>query len=400
MVDLEHIQAAAAGLEGIVHRTPLLRSETFSRLAGGEVLLKHENQQKTGAFKVRGAYTKIQSLTDAERAAGVVAPSAGNHAQAVAWAAHRAGVPAAVFMPEAASLAKVGATESYGATVHLVGLNVDESVDAAIEYAERTGSTLVHPFDDPVVIAGQGTIGLEILEDAPDIDAVVVPLGGGGLLSGIACAIKAVRPEVRVIGVEAAGCAPYVSSLQHGAITPVPQTQTIADGIAVKRPGEITFGLIRDLVDDVVTVTDAEIGRVIVHLLEREKTVVEGAGAVALAALVNGKVSAKRSVAVLSGGNIDTPLLMQVIRFGLTVAGRYLVVRTRLTDRPGELMHLLQVVAQNHVNILLISHHRESVDVAVAETGIELTLETRDEAHAASIVELVRDAGYPVTRMH
>ena len=400
MVDLEHIQAAAAGLRDVVHRTPLLRSETFSRLAGCEVLLKHENQQKTGAFKVRGAYTKIQSLSDSERAAGVVAPSAGNHAQAVAWAAHRAGVPASVFMPEAASLAKVGATEGYGATVHLVGLDVDESVEAARQEASRSGMTLIHPFDDEVVIAGQGTIGLEILEDAPDVDTVVVPLGGGGLLSGIACAIKAQRPEIRVIGVEAAGCAPYVSSIQHGAITPVPQTQTIADGIAVKRPGEITFGLIRELVDDVVTVTDAEIARVIVHLLEREKTVVEGAGAVALAALVNGKVSAKRAVAVVSGGNIDTPLLMQVIRFGLTVAGRYLVIRTRLTDRPGELMHLLQVVAQNHVNILLISHHRESVDVAVAETGIELTLETRDEAHAASIVELVRDAGYPVTRMH
>ncbi len=284
--------------------------------------------------------------------------------------------------------------------MHLVGVNVDESVEAARAEVERTGATLVHPFDDEVVIAGQGTIGLEILEDAPDIDAVVVPLGGGGLLSGIAAAIKATRPEIRVIGVEAAGCAPYVSSLENGAITAVPQTQTIADGIAVKRPGEITFGMIRDLVDDVVTVTDAEIGRVIVALLEREKTVVEGAGAVALAALVNGKVSARRSVAVLSGGNIDTPLLMQVIRFGLTVAGRYLVIRTRLTDRPGELMHLLQVVAQNHVNILLISHHRESVDVAVAETGIELTLETRDEAHAAQIVEIVRDAGYPVTRMH
>lgn len=400
MVDLADIQAAAAGLDGVVHRTPLLRSETFTRLSGGEVLLKHENQQKTGAFKVRGAYTKIQSLSESERAAGVVAPSAGNHAQAVAWAAERAGVKATVYMPEGASLAKVGATESYGATVRLVGVNVDESVEAARAEVERTGATLVHPFDDEVVIAGQGTIGLEILEDAPDIDAVVVPLGGGGLLSGIAAAIKATRPEIRVIGVEAAGCAPYVRSLENGAITAVPQTQTIADGIAVKRPGEITFGMIRDLVDDVVTVTDAEIGRVIVSLLEREKTVVEGAGAVALAALVNGKVSARRSVAVLSGGNIDTPLLMQVIRFGLTVAGRYLVIRTRLTDRPGELMHLLQVVAQNHVNILLISHHRESVDVAVAETGIELTLETRDEAHAAQIVEIVRDAGYPVTRMH
>ncbi len=216
----------------------------------------------------------------------------------------------------------------------------------------------------------------------------------------VAAAVKAVRPEVRVIGVEAAGCAPYVSSLHHGEITPVPQTETIADGIAVKRPGEVTFQLIRELVDDVVTVTDAEIARVIVALLEREKTVVEGAGAVALAALVSGKITANRVVAVLSGGNIDTPLLMSVIRFGLTAAGRYLVIRTHLTDRPGELMQLLQVVAGNHVNILNISHHHESVDVAVAETGIELTLETRDEAHAARIVELVREAGYPVTRMH
>ncbi|HEX5248626.1 MAG TPA: threonine ammonia-lyase [Gaiellales bacterium] len=400
MVTLDDIRAAADGLSGVAHRTPTERSETFTRLCGGEVWLKFENQQRTGSFKIRGAYTKIQSLSPAERAAGVVAPSAGNHAQAVAFAARSAGVDATVYMPEAASLAKVGATEGYGATVRLVGDSVEGSVEAAKRAVHDEGRTLVHPFDDAVVIAGQGTVGLEILEDAPDFDAIVVPLGGGGLLSGIAIAVKAMRPEVRVIGVEAAGCAPYVGSLEHGTITPVPQTETIADGIAVKHPGEITFQLIRELVDDVVTVTDAEISQTIVQLLERSKAVVEGAGAVALAALLSGKVQAKRAVAVLSGGNIDTPLLMQVIRFGLTNAGRYLVIRTRLIDRPGQLMHLLKVLADAHINILVVSHHRESVDVAVAETGIELILETRDEAHAHSVVELVRNSGYPVTRMH
>ncbi|MGZ4311153.1 MAG: threonine ammonia-lyase [Solirubrobacteraceae bacterium] len=398
-VSLDDIRSAAERLEGIARRTPLERSSTFSEWAGFDVFLKFENQQKTGSFKIRGAYNKIASLSDAERAAGVVAPSAGNHAQAVAFAAQSAGIAATVYMPAAASLAKVGATEGYGATVKLVGDSVDEAVTIALEEASRNGKTLVHPFDDEAVIAGQGTVGLEILEDLPDVDTVVVPLGGGGLLSGIATAIKARHPEVRVVGVEAAGCAPYVASLQHGGIQPVRQTETIADGIAVKSPGEITFALVRDLVDDVVTVTDGEIGQAIVHLLERTKSVVEGAGAVSLAALLSGRVSARRAVAVLSGGNIDTPLLMQVIRFGLTQEGRYLVIRTRLVDRPGQLMNLLKVIADAHVNILVVSHHRESVDVAVAETGIELILETRDEAHAESIVSLVRSHGYPVTRM-
>ncbi len=398
-VTLDDIRAAASLLDGVAHRTPTLRSETFSREAGCDVHLKYENQQKTGAFKIRGAYTKIRSLDAAQRAAGVIAPSAGNHAQAVAWAAAQAGVHAVVYMPQPASLAKIVATQGYGAEVRQDGINVDETVAAARAEAHSTGMTLVHPFDDPVVIAGQGTVGLELLEDVPSVDTVVVPLGGGGLLSGIATAVKAQRPDVRVIGVEAAGCAPYVASLEHGEIKPVHQTETIADGIAVKRPGELTFPLIRELVDDVVTVTDAEIGRTIVALLERGKTVVEGAGAVALAALLSGRVQARSAVAVLSGGNIDTPLLMQVIRFGLTNAGRYLVIRTRLIDRPGALMDLLKVLADQHANILLVSHHRESVEVAVAETGIELTIETRDESHAAEIVELVRDAGYPVTRM-
>ena len=399
MVTLDDIKAAAARLEGVAHRTPLLRSDTFSTWAGCDVWLKFENQQRTGSFKIRGAFTKMLSLTDEQRAAGVIAPSAGNHAQAVAFAARQAGVAATVYMPGAASLAKVGATEGYGATVKLAGESVDDAVAAAQADAARTGRTLVHPFDDEKVITGQGTVGLEILEDCPDVDTVLVPLGGGGLLSGVALAIKQQRPEVRIVGVQAAGCAPYVASLDRGDIHPVPQTETIADCIAVKRPGEITFHLVRELVDDVVTVTDAEIGQTIVHLLERTKTVAEGAGAVALAALLSGKVTARKAVAVLSGGNIDTPLLMQVIRFGLTNQGRYLVIRTRLSDRAGQLMELLKVIADAHVNILVVSHHRESVDVAVAETGIELILETRDEAHAEQIVQLVRASGYPVTRM-
>jgi len=399
VIPVDDIRAAAEALRGVAHRTPLHRSQTFSDWAGCDVYLKHENQQRTGSFKIRGAYTKLQSLTPEQRAAGVIAPSAGNHAQAVAFAARLAAVPATVYMPGAASLAKVGATEGYGARVQLVGDSVDDAVAAAQAAASRTGATLVHPFDDPAVITGQGTVGLEILEDVPDVDTVVVPLGGGGLLSGIASAIKAQHPQVRVVGVEAAGCAPYVSSLEKGEIEPVHQTTTIADGIAVKRPGELTFSLIRELVDDVVTVTDAEIGQAIVHLLERSKAVVEGAGAVGLAAVLAGRVTGRKVVAVLSGGNIDTPLLMQVIRFGLTNQGRYLVIRTRLIDRPGQLMELLRVISDAHVNILVVSHHRESVEVAVAETGIELILETRDEAHAEQIVALVRSHGYPVTRM-
>src|SRR6185503_17820538 len=261
MVTLDDIRAAAERLVGVAHRTPLERSDVFSRWAGRDLMLKFENQQRTGAFKIRGAYNKMQTLTDEQRAAGVIAPSAGNHAQAVAWAARSAGVPAVVYMPSSASLAKIGATEGYGARVEMVGDSVDDAVAAAQGAVAENGKTLVHPFDDPAVIAGQGTVGLEILEDAPELDTIVVPLGGGGLLSGIAVAVKALRPDARVVGVEAAGCAPYVASLQQGAIQPARQTETIADGIAVKRPGEITFPIIQELVDDVVTVTDAEIGQ-------------------------------------------------------------------------------------------------------------------------------------------
>jgi threonine dehydratase len=340
----------------------------------------------------------MQTLSAAERRAGVIAPSAGNHAQAVAWAARSAGISAVVIMPREASLAKVAATESYGAEVRLVDGGVDEC--SALAREEARGRTLVHPFDDEAVIAGQGTIGLELLDDLDGFDTVVVPVGGGGLVSGIALAVKSERPGVRVIGVEAAGSASYVDSLEQGQILPLARTATIADGIAIKRPGEVTFPLVRELVDEMVTVSDAEIGQTIVKLLERAKSVVEGAGAVSLAALVNGRVRARRAVAILSGGNIDTPLLMRVIRFGLTNAGRYLMLRTRVDDRPGQLMRLLEVIADAKVNVLVVAHHREGVDVAVAETGIELTLETRDEAHASEVVELVGAHGYPVQRVY
>jgi len=397
---LGDVQVAAATIAAGVTRTPLVRAEALDEIAGAPVWLKAELLQHTGSFKLRGALNRMQALSAAERAAGVVTVSAGNHAAAVARAGALTGTDVLVLMPRAASATKVAATRGYGATVDLASADATEAFARMQAVMAETGRIVIHPFDDPAVIAGAGTVGLEIADDLPDVDLVVCPVGGGGLLSGIASVVKAMRPEVRVIGVEAASCAPYVGSLEHGTITPVPQTETIADGIAVKHPGEITFQLIRELVDDVVTVTDAEISQTIVQLLERSKAVVEGAGAVGLAALLAGKVQAKRAVAVLSGGNIDTPLLMQVIRFGLTNAGRYLVIRTRLIDRPGQLMHLLKVLADAHINILVVSHHRESVDVAVAETGIELILETRDEAHAHSVIELVRNSGYPVTRMH
>ena len=391
MVSLDDIRAAAEGLTGVAHRTPTERSETFTRQCGGEVWLKFENQQRTGSFKIRGAYTKIQSLTPAERAAGVVAPSAGNHAQAVAFAARSAGVDATVYMPEAASLAKVGATEGYGATVRLVGDSVEGSVEAARQAERDEGKTLVHPFDDEVVIAGQGTVGLEILEDVPDLDAVVVPLGGGGLLSGHrhrredaapggardrrrGGRLRALRRLARARH-DHAGAADRDDRRRHRRQAPgrdhlrarARATSTTSSPSPTPRSARRSSSC-------------SSARRPSSRAPARSR----------LAALLAGKVQAKRAVAVLSGGNIDTPLLMQVIRFGLTNAGRYLVIRTRLIDRPGQLMHLLKVLADSHINILVVSHHRESVDVAVAETGIELILETRDEAHAHEVVELVR----------
>jgi threonine dehydratase len=380
---LADIEEARRRLEGVAQVTPIHFSETFSRLAGRRVLLKAENLQRTGAFKVRGAVNKIATLSPAERESGVVAASAGNHGQAVAWAAREAGIGATVFMPLDAPMAKVDATRNYGARTELAGERFEEALAAATSYVEECGATFLHPFEDPAVMAGQGTIGLELAEQVPDAATVVIPVGGGGLASGVSIALRELRPGIRIVGVRA-GLSGY----------------TIADGIFVKQQGERTMEILEDTLDDLVDVTDEQISEAIVLLLERAKLVVEGAGAVGVAALLADKVGGEGPVAiVLSGGNIDPSLLITVMRHGLTQAGRYLVVRTRVPDRPGELVKLLDLVAAERVNVVSVEHHREGIAVSVAETEVELTLATRDEDHAGALLERMREWGYPVERL-
>jgi threonine dehydratase len=389
---LRDIEAARERLVGVARVTPVYGSETFSRLAARPVHLKAENLQRTGSFKVRGAYNKISRLDPDERRSGVVAASAGNHGQAVAWAAREAGVPATVFMPQDAPMAKVDATRNYGAQVQLVGEMFDEAATAAREYAQQTGAAFLHAFDDEDVIAGQGTIGLELAEQCPDLETVFVAVGGGGLASGIALALRELRPEVRVVGVQAEACAPLAGGAERG--------PTIADGIAVKRPGELTSSILRDLAHEIVTVSEEEISAAIILLLERAKLVVEGAGAVPLAAILAGRAPGEgATLAVISGGNIDPTMLIEVMRHGLTREGRYLVVRSRMPDRPGELLKLLTLVAQERVNVVSVEHHREGMNIPISETEVELTLVTRDEAHCAALLDLMRSWGYPVERV-
>jgi threonine dehydratase len=376
------LEAARAGLEGVARVTPVFRSDTFSRLAGREVVLKAENLQRTGSFKIRGAFTKIASLGPEERAAGVVAASAGNHGQAVAWAAREAGIAATIFVPADAPMAKVDATRNYGAEVEMVGASFEEAVAAARRHEEATGATFVHAYEDELVVAGQGTVGLELAEQIPEPGTVLVPVGGGGLAAGIAIALQTVRPGTRLIGVRAA------------------RDQTIADGIAIKQPGELAQRIIDDALEEMLEVSDEEISEAIVLLLERTKLVVEGAGAVGVAALLAGRVGGDGPVvALLSGGNIDATLLMSVARRGLSEAGRYLVVRTRVPDRPGELFKLLSLVSEARMNVIGVEHRREGVDIGVTETGIELTLGTRDEEHCEALVETMRSWGYDVERL-
>ncbi len=380
---LPDLERARERLAGIARVTPVYGSETFSRLAGRDVHLKAENLQRTGSFKIRGAVNKLAALDEAERAAGVVAASAGNHAQAVAWAAREAGIRATIFVPQDAPMAKVEATRSYGAEVEMVGAGLEEALAAALVRVAATGATIVHPYEDELIVAGQGTIGLELAEQVPGAETVVVPIGGGGLAAGIAIALRAVRPEVRVVGVRAASDA-----------------FAIADGIAVKQPGELTGPLLDQLLDDAVEVSGEEVAQAIVLLLERTKLVVEGAGAVGIAALLEGRVGGTGPVAVvLSGGNIDASTLVTVMRYGLTTAGRHLVVRTSVPDRPGELLKLLELVAQERVNVLTVEHRREGVDIPVGATGIDLTLLARDEAHCEALLEQMRGWGYEVERL-
>lgn len=389
---LADIEAARVRLAGAARTTPVFPSGMLARLAGRPFLLKAENLQRTGAFKIRGAYATIALLSDAERAAGVVTASAGNHGQAVAWAARKAEIPATIVVPVFAPMAKVEAARGYGATVLLEGEGYDECVEAARRIEHDTGATFVHAFDDPRVIAGQGTLGLELAEQLPEgPGTVVIPVGGGGLASGIAIALRALRPELKLVGVQAAACAPLAGHAPRGT--------TIADGIAVKQPGKLTSEILRSLLDDVVVVDDEEISQAIVLLAERAKLVVEGAGAAPVAAVLAGRIGGDGPVcAVLAGGNIDATTLNSVIRYGLTAAGRHLVIRILISDRPGELARIVGILSDEKANIIAIGHHREGRNVGVLETEAELTLETRGEEHSQLVIRALVAAGFTVER--
>ncbi len=379
---ISDISAARERLAGVARETPVHLTETFSRLTGRQVLLKAENLQRTGSFKIRGAYNTIATLGEAERAAGVVAASAGNHGQAVAWAAREAGISATIFMPQDAPMAKVEATRSYGGTTELVGEGFEDAVAAAQAHVERTGATLVHAFEDERVIAGQGTIGLELAEQAPDADTVLIPIGGGGLAAGIALALEELRPSARVVGIV---CQPGY---------------TIADGIAVKYRGELASAILERVLDDTVSVSDEEISEALVLCVERTKLLVEGAGAVGLAALLAGRIPGSGSVAVvLSGGNIDATTLISVLRHGLTQAGRFLAVRLLIPDRPGELRSVLDLVATGRGNVISVDHHREGRTTSALQTEIELVISTRDQEHCEELLAAMRSAGHTVERV-
>jgi len=380
---LADIEAARGRIGDHARVTPVFGSATLSRTAGREVVLKAENLQRTGSFKVRGAFNTLASLSPAERAAGVVAASAGNHGQAVAWAARELGIHATIFMPQDAPMAKVEPTVGYGAEDVLVGAGFEEALAAAMQRVDETGATFVHAFEDERVIAGQGTIGLELAEQLGDDGTVLIPVGGGGLAAGVTIALRARKPKLRLVGVQ----------VRRGGYT-------IADGIAVKQPGELTMSILRETLDDLVEVSDEEISEAITLLLERSKLLVEGAGAVGVAAILAGRAGGSGPIcALLSGGNIDPTLLISVLRHGLTVAGRYLVLRSRLPDRPGELIRFLEVVADMRANIVAVEHRREGVALEVADTGIELTVVTRNEQHCQRLIAALEAHGYPVERL-
>jgi threonine dehydratase len=399
LVTLDDIEAARRLLAPVVRHTPVERSEHLSALAGRPILLKAEYLQRTGSFKIRGAYHRIARLDPAERASGVVAASAGNHAQGVALAASLLGVKSTIFMPATAPFPKVAATRSYGAEVILGGGVFDDCLADAFTFADETGARFVAPFDDPLVIAGQGTIGLELAEQAPQAGTVVVAVGGGGLISGVAAALKALRPGVKVVGVEAEGAASMSASLGAGGVVTLERIDTMADGIAVKRVSELTLAHVSALVDEIVTVSEEDLSRALLVLLERTKAVVEPAGAAPLAAALARKLpddDGEAACLLLSGANIDPTLLIRVIRHGLSAAGRYLILRIALQDRPGELHRLTGVMAGLGLNVVDIEHHRSGVHVAVDEVEVHMTLETRDPEHLAEVLTTLRDAGYRV----
>jgi threonine dehydratase len=400
MVTLDDVRAARRRIQDQVYFSPCARSETLSRLTACNAWLKLENLQMTGAYKERGALAKLLSLSAEERSRGLVAASAGNHAQGVAYHAGRLGVPATIVMPEGTPLLKVANTRSHGARVVIGGSNFDEAYAEARRIEATEKLTFVHPFDDEAVIAGQGTVGLEVLEQVPDLDAVMVPVGGGGLVSGIAVVVKALRPQARVVGVETEVLPSMLASLEEGHLVTVESGSTLADGIAVRRPGEITFAHVRKLVDEVVTVSEEEIASAILYLLEREKTVVEGAGAVGVAALLNKKVrlEGQKVVSVISGGNIDVNVLARVIERGLVRDGRLVRISVHLHDKPGQLARVSQVVAAHKANVIEVHHSRAFSD-RFGDTTLQLTLETRGPDHVEEILRALRERGYAVNRV-
>jgi threonine dehydratase len=397
LVGCDDILAARTLLTGVSVETPVQESRALAQTVGGPVWLKCENLQRTGSFKIRGAYVRIAKLTDEQRARGVVAASAGNHAQGVALAATLTGAQSLVFMPTGAPLPKIEATKAYGAEVRLVGLNVEDALREAERECAASGAVLIHPFDHRDVIAGQGTVGLEILEQVPDVATIVVSTGGGGLVSGIAAAVKAQRPEVRVVAVQAEASASFPSSLAVGHPVALEGGGTIADGIAVARPGDITLAHVAALVDDVITVSDEAISRALLMCLERAKLMVEPAGAAAVAAVMESPTSfAAPVVVVLSGGNVDPVLLLRVIRHGMIAAGRYLTFRLRVPDRPGELAKLLGVLAETGANVLDVEHQRTGPKLHLDEVEVFLQLETRGPTHCEEVLNALRAAGYPL----
>ncbi|MDP8957959.1 MAG: threonine ammonia-lyase [Actinomycetota bacterium] len=389
LVELEEIEEARKRAEGVVLVTPTMPSQSFSRMCGAEVWLKAENLQRTGSFKIRGAMNALSQLPEQQRRAGVVAASAGNHAQGVALAAQTLGIPATVFMPLTAAIPKVDATRGYGANVELAGEHVGEAVEGATAFADRTGAKLVHPYDDPHIIAGQGTLGLELVEQLPDLGTVVVPLGGGGLISGVAAGIKARRPQAKVVGVEASAVAPYVASRKEGRPVPVEPRPTVADGIAVADPSPLAFAHIEALVDELVTVEDSEATHAVALLLERAKFLVEASGAVSLAAVLSGSLGAHPQpvVVVLSGGNIDLLLLDRVVRQGLEAVGRFAAFRVRVPDVPGQLARVLNTIAEHEGNVLSVEHHREGVGLPFGMVEVWIAMETRGEGNTRTILE-------------
>ena len=398
LVGIDQISEAAARLVGVAAKTPLEVSRVLSERAGGEVFLKCENLQRTGAFKIRGAYNCIAKLSDAERDRGVVAASAGNHAQGVALGASLLGVKATVFMPEGAALPKVEATARYGAEVVLEGSIYDEAFAAAEAFAAKAGAVMVHPFDHPDVIAGQGTVGLEILEQLAGVATIVVPVGGGGLISGIGAAAKAMNPGIRIVGVEPVGAAGVALALESGRVEEVPVLSTVADGLAAKQAGELCLAHVQRYVDEMITVTDEEIGQALLLAVERAKLLVEPAGAAGVAGILSSRTHITFPAAVvISGGNIDPLLLLRVIRYGMGSAGRYFSFRTTLFDRPGELHTLSGVIAAAGANIVGIEHRREGTEPRLlGDVEVAIQVETRGPDHVETLIARLGEEGYTV----